>query len=143
VPASILADRDALLDLALSLHVAPTFPGDGITFLHDFPASQAALARTIGPVAARFEAFWGAVELANGFDELADAAEQASRFSADAARRARRGQPRRAPDSAFLAALAAGLPRCSGVALGFDRAVMIAAGAGSIDEVLAFTVERA
>ena len=143
VPASILSDRDALLDLALSLHVAPTFPGDRITFLHDFPASQAALARTTGPVAARFEAFWGAVELANGFDELADAQEQASRFAADAARRARRGQPRRAPDRAFLAALTAGLPRCSGVALGFDRAVMIAAGAGSIDEVLAFTVERA
>ena len=143
VPAELAGERDALCDLALSLYVAPSFPADRITFLHDFPASQAALARIEGPVAARFEAFWGAVELANGFDELGDAAEQTARFAADAAQRERTGRPSRAQDEAFLAALGAGLPRCSGVALGFDRAVMIAAGARHIDEVVAFPVERA
>jgi elongation factor P--(R)-beta-lysine ligase len=143
LPAGLAGDRDALSDLALALYVAPSFPADRITFLYDFPATQAALARIEGEVAARFEAFWGPVELANGFDELGDAAEQAARFAADAAQRARRGRPDRAPDEAFLAALAAGLPPCSGVALGFDRVVMIAAGAEHIDEVLSFPVERA
>jgi lysyl-tRNA synthetase class 2 len=143
LPAGLAVERDALLDLALSLYVAPSFPTDRITFLYDFPATQAALARIEGAVAARFEAFWGPVELANGFDELGDAAEQAARFAADDVQRARSGRPRRAPDETFLAALAADLPRCSGVALGFDRALMIAAGAGQIDEVLAFPVERA
>jgi lysyl-tRNA synthetase class 2 len=99
--------------------------------------------RVDGPVAARFEAFWGVAELANGFDELGDATEQAARFAADVAHRARRGQPQRALDGDFLAALRAGLPRCSGVALGFDRVVMLAAGAAHIDEVLAFPAERA
>ena len=143
VPAAIAGERDALLDLALSLYVAPRFDADRITFLYDFPATQAALARTEGPVAARFEAFWGGIELANGFDELGDAVEQASRFAADAAQRARTGRPKRTADQAFLAALEAGLPRCAGVALGFDRVVMIAAGARHIDEVLTFPSERA
>jgi lysyl-tRNA synthetase class 2 len=143
LPAGLTGERDALSDLALALYVAPSFPPDRITFLYDFPATQAALARIEGAVAARFEAFWGSVELANGFDELGDATEQAARFAADVAQRGRSGRPGRLPDEAFLAALAAGLPRCSGVALGFDRAVMIAADAGHIDEVLTFPVERA
>jgi lysyl-tRNA synthetase class 2 len=143
VPRAVAADRDALCDLALSLFLAPSFAADRITFLRDFPASQAALARIEGPVAARFEVFWGALELANGFDELGDAAEQAARFTADAAQRARTGRPTRQRDESFLAALRAGLPRCAGVALGFDRAVMLATGARHIDEVVAFPVERA
>jgi lysyl-tRNA synthetase class 2 len=143
VPESVADDHDALLDLAMATLVATRFPADRITFLHDFPASQAALARLRGPVASRFEAFWGELELANGFHELGDAIEQASRFEADRTERARRGQPDREPDARFLAALAAGLPSCAGVALGFDRVVMIAARAGAIDEVIAFPVERA
>jgi lysyl-tRNA synthetase class 2 len=123
--------------------VAAGFPSDAITFLYDFPASQAALARVRGPVASRFEAFWGELELANGFHELGDAEEQSARFQADRAERARRGRPDRAPDGGFIAALTAGLPPCAGVALGFDRVVMIASGAGSFDEVVAFPVERA
>ncbi len=143
VPASLAGDRDGLLDLAMASHVAPGFAGDRITFVHDFPASQAALARVRGKVASRFEAFWGGLELANGFHELADAAEQARRFAADSSGRARRGQPARATDRHFLAALAAGLPACAGVALGFDRVVMVAAGVNRIDDVIAFPVERA
>lgn len=143
VPASIRDDRDALLDLGMSLLVAPEFPADRVTFVHDFPATQAALARIRGPVASRFEAFWGGLELCNGFHELGDAAEQSRRFEADRAERRRRGQPDRDPDHRFLAGLAAGLPPCAGVALGFDRVVMIATGASSVDEVVAFPAERA
>jgi lysyl-tRNA synthetase class 2 len=143
VPVSIAAERDSLLDLAMATLVAARFPADAITFLHDFPASQAALAQLRGPVASRFEAFWGELELANGFHELGDAEEQARRFASDRAERARRGQPDRDPDFRFISGLAAGLPPCSGVALGFDRVVMVATGAGSIDEVVAFPVERA
>ncbi len=143
VPASLSGDRDGLLDLGMATRVAPGFDHGAITFVQDFPASQAALARVRGPVASRFEAFWGGLELANGFHELGDALEQERRFSGDAAERARRGQPERAADQHLLAALASGLPPCAGVALGFDRVVMIAAGASRIDEVLAFPIERA
>lgn len=144
VPDSIEdAATDDLLDLAMGTLVAQSFPRDAITFLHDFPARQAALARTRGPVASRFEAFWGPLELANGFHELGDAREQRRRFAADLEERARRGRPQRPTDERFLAALAAGLPPCSGVALGFDRVAMVAAGASSIDEVIAFPFERA
>jgi elongation factor P--(R)-beta-lysine ligase len=143
LPGSVLEDRDGLLDLAMSSVVAPGFAANRITFLHDFPASQAALARVRGPVASRFEAFWGALELANGFHELGDATEQSQRFAADLAARRRRGQPERAPDARFIDALEAGLPPCAGVALGFDRVVMVATDARHIDEVIAFPVERA
>ncbi len=143
VPATLSSDRDALLDLAMATHVTPGFAADRVTFVNDFPASQAALARVHGPVASRFEAFWGGLELANGFHELGDAAEQARRFAGDLAGRARRALPRHEPDRYFLAALGAGLPACAGVALGFDRVAMVATGASRIDEVIAFPVERA
>jgi len=143
VPDSVVAEHDALLDLAMATAVAPAFPADRITFVLDFPASQAALARVRGPVASRFEAFWGELELANGFHELGCADEQSRRFQSDRAERARRSQRDRAPDQRLLAALAEGLPSSAGVALGFDRVVMIVMGASAIDEVIAFPVERA
>ena len=143
LPAGLEHDRDGLLDLGLSTVVTAGFADDRITFVRDFPASQAALARTSGAVAARFEAFWGGLELANGFHELGDRDEQARRFQADAAVRRARGQPARDADAVFLDALGSGLPPCSGVALGFDRVVMIAAGARHIDDVIAFPIERA
>jgi lysyl-tRNA synthetase class 2 len=143
VPETLVDDRDGLLDLAMASHVAPGFADDRLTFVHDFPASQAALARIRGPVASRFEAFWGGLELANGFHELGDSTEQALRFTADAATRHARGQPERDADQALLDALACGLPPCAGVALGFDRVMMVAAGARQIDDVIAFPIERA
>lgn len=136
-------DRDEVLDLALGTVVAESFARDRVTFMYDFPASQAALAQAHGEVAARFEAFWGPLELANGFHELGDAAEQRARFAADQGRRRERGQPDRAMDERFLGALEHGLPACAGVALGFDRLVMVAAGAQQIDQVVAFPFERA
>jgi lysyl-tRNA synthetase class 2 len=143
VPAAISDERDALLDLGLSQAVAPAFAGDRLTFLTDFPASQAALARVRGPVAARFEAFWGELELANGFHELADTTEQRSRFEQDRAVRRQHGLPDLVPDPHLLAALASGLPDCAGVALGFDRLMMVAMGARRIDDVMSFTFEHA
>ena len=143
VPASVADDHDALLDLGMSLAVAPSFPVDRLTFVLQFPASQAALARVHGNVSGRFEAFWGGLELANGFHELGDASEQARRFAEDRRIRQARGRRDRAPDQRLLAALQAGLPDCAGVALGFDRLVMIAAGKQAIDDVLAFTTEQA
>jgi lysyl-tRNA synthetase class 2 len=137
------ATRDDVLDLAMGTVVADSFARDRLTFLYDFPASQAALARIRGEVASRFEAFWGPLELANGFHELGSAVEQEARFAADLAQRHARGQTERAMDRFFVDALAAGLPPCAGVALGFDRLVMVATGASRIDEVLAFPFERA
>jgi lysyl-tRNA synthetase class 2 len=94
-------------------------------------------------VAQRFELYADGVELANGFVELGDAGEQAARFAADRLERQRRGLPVHAADARLLAALASGMPDCAGVALGFDRLVMLAAGAARIDEVMAFSGTRA
>ena len=132
--------RDALLDLALGTVVAPAFPDDALTFVYDYPATQAALAEIKAqtpPVAARFEAFVGGVELANGFRELTDAAEQARRFAAETEARRRAARPAPPLDRAFLAALAR-LPPCAGVALGVDRLVALAAGADSLAAALTF-----
>ncbi|MEQ9122389.1 MAG: amino acid--tRNA ligase-related protein, partial [Alphaproteobacteria bacterium] len=113
--------------------------------LHGYPARMAALAR-LDPadprVAERFETFAGGVELANGFGELTDAEEQGRRFEADlAAIRAAGGA--REIDRDFLAALAHGLPAATGVAMGFDRLVMLATGAPRIDDVLWLPVAEA
>ena len=140
---SVAPARDDVLDLALGTVIADSFARDRLTFLFDFPASQAALARVRGQVASRFETFHGPLELANGFHELGYPAEQRARFDTDVAVRRRHGQPVRPADELFLAALAAGLPDCAGVALGFDRLAMVAAGARDIDDVIAFPFERA
>ncbi len=145
VPDSMRAgtSRDDVLDLATGTVVADSFAKDRLTFLYDFPASQAALAQIRGDVASRFEAFWGPLELANGFHELGTAVEQAARFAADLEQRHAKGQSVRPVDQLFIDALAAGLPPCAGVALGFDRLVMVASDATRIDEVITFPIERA
>jgi lysyl-tRNA synthetase class 2 len=143
VPASIRSDRDACLDLIVSTIVGPQLGRERLSFVYDYPASQAALARVQGRVAARFEAYLDGIELANGFHELGASDEQRARFQADLAERARRQLPSVPMDERFIAALEHGLPECSGVALGFDRLVMCAIGAKHIDEVLAFPFARA
>jgi lysyl-tRNA synthetase class 2 len=141
-----MSGRDELLDLIVGAKVGPVLGASTLTFLHRYPASQAALAR-LDPedprVALRFELYHRGVELANGYHELASGAEQRARFAADQQAREARGLPTYALDQNLLAALDAGLPDCAGVALGFDRVLMLAVGASSIDEVLAFPVERA
>lgn len=143
VPDSLDADRDACLDLIMSTLVGPQLGHDRLTFIYDYPASQAALAQIRGRVASRFEAYLDGIELANGFHELGNVAEQRRRFEHDLVERDQRGLPAVPVDKAFLAALDAGLPDCSGVALGFDRLVMCAANAKHIDDVLAFPFARA
>jgi elongation factor P--(R)-beta-lysine ligase len=144
LPEGVTVDRDLLLDLLMAVAVGPKLGGDGLTFVYAYPASQAALARVATDgTAARFEAYLDGLELCNGFEELGDPAEQQRRFEADREIRALRGRPSVAPDQRLLAALAAGLPDCAGVALGFDRVLMLAAHASDISSVLTFPTEMA
>jgi len=141
-----LPGRDAWLDLLLTHRIEPQLPAEWMTFVYDYPASQAALARVrpgTPPLAERFELYLGGMELANGFHELGDAAEQERRFQADLAVRRARGQPLLPMDRHLLAALQAGLPDCAGVALGVDRLLMWLTGARHIDQVLPFPLARA
>lgn len=145
-PAEGELDPEGWLDLVAAELVYPALGQGGLTFIYDYPASQAALARVRPgepPLAERFEAFLDGVELANGFHELLDSAEQRRRFEQDRARRKAAGLRDVPLDERLIAALAEGMPECSGVALGFDRLVMIAAGARSLQDVLAFPVDRA
>jgi len=138
--------RDELLDLIVGAKVGPALGATGLTFVHRYPASQAALAR-LDPedprLALRFELYHRGMELANGYHELVNSAEQRLRFASDQRVRALRGLPVDTLDPHLLAALDAGLPDCAGVALGFDRVLMLAVDAANIDEVLAFPTERA
>ena len=138
-------ERDVLLDFLMAAVIGPALGTGALTFIHGYPASQAALAE-LDPddprVALRFELYCDGIELANGFRELASSAEQRARFEHDRRERARAGLPVPQIDERLLAALDQGLPACSGVALGFDRLLMIALGARHIDEVLAFPIER-
>lgn len=138
--------RDEILDLLMGARIGPQLGQAGPLFLHRYPASQAALAR-LDPqdprVALRFELYLKGVELANGFEELADASLQRTRFEADQQLRRARGLAVPASDEYLLAALEHGLPACSGVALGVDRLLMLASGAARIEDVMAFTSEHA
>lgn len=139
-------DRDTLLQLLFAMGVEPHIGRDKPTFVYHFPATQAALAEISTEdhrVADRFEAYFKGIELANGFRELTDDAEQRQRFAQDNRKRAALGLPQQPIDENLLAALAHGIPECSGVALGVDRLVMLALKAGSLAEVIAFPVERA
>lgn len=118
--------------------IEPDLGAEVATVLHGYPARMAALAR-LDPddprIAERFEMFAGGFELANGFGELTDAAEQTRRFQAEQAEIRASGRDREI-DADFLAALAHGMPDAVGVAMGFDRLVMLATGARRIDDVL-------
>ena len=134
-----------LLDFIFSHCVQPEFT-EGRVYIHDFPASQAALARLRAgdpPLAERFELFVNGIEIANGYHELTDADEQGRRFAADGRVRERRGLEPMPTDARLLAALAHGMPACAGVAVGLDRLFMIAAGERSIEAVMAFPTARA
>jgi lysyl-tRNA synthetase class 2 len=141
VDVPVRTSRDALLDLAMSTLVTPRFPARQVTFVHDYPASQAALARIRGHdprVAARFEVFLGPVEIGNGFHELRDADEQLARFERENAARRASGSEPMPIDSEFIEALRSGLPDCAGIAIGFDRLVAIAAGGDALAAGIAF-----
>jgi lysyl-tRNA synthetase class 2 len=140
------ASRDDLLDFLMTTKVGPNLGRNSLAFVYGYPASQAALAR-LDPedarAAQRFELYRDGVELANGYHELTSAPEQRQRFERDNAERQRRGLPVFPVDERILSALAAGLPDCAGVALGFDRLLMLATGAEHIDAIIGFPTERA
>lgn len=138
--------RDDLLNALLAAEVEPRLGRGAPEFLIDYPVSQAALAESStedSRVARRFELYVEGIELCNGYQELTDADELRRR---DAAEMAHRRQLDSAPlpgAQRLLAAMESGLPMCSGVALGFDRLLMLLTGASCIDECLPFPVDRA
>jgi lysyl-tRNA synthetase class 2 len=139
-------DRDAWLDWLLVTCVEPKLGMERPTILFDYPASQAALACVRvepAPVAERFELYVGGIELANGYHELTDASVLRRRMERANQARLADGRVRLPEDNRLLAAMRHGLPPCTGVALGFDRLVMVALGAGSLNDVMAFPIERA
>lgn len=139
-------DRDLWLDLLMSHVIEPRLQQRGMCFVFDYPASQAALARIVVKdgcqVGQRFEVYVDGLELANGYRELTDGQQQRVRFERDNIRRIALGLPEMPPDEFLLQALDAGLPECSGVALGLDRLLMLASGERDIRKVLAFDWER-
>lgn len=140
------AHRDDWLNLLMALSVEKNLGCRRPAFLLDYPPSQAALARVrLGDpsVAERFELYIQGIELANGYHELLDPREQEARFLEANRRREATGRPPLPVDRSFLDALEAGVPPCAGVAVGLDRAIMMAVGARSIDEVMAFPFEKA
>jgi lysyl-tRNA synthetase class 2 len=137
--------RDDWLDLLITHKLQPSFPRDRITVIHDYPASQCALARIRPgepPLAERFELYLGPFELANGYHELNDAAEQRARFQRDNALRRARGTREMPVDESLLGVLD-DLPDCAGVALGIERLLMCMADTDAIADVLAFPFSEA
>ncbi len=145
VPAGMDRDnRDEWLNLLLATRVEPQLGRDKPEIVYHYPASQASLAKIVpadagNDVAERFELYYRGIELANGFHELTDAAEQRRRFQIVNAARIANGRRALPLPESLLAALAHGLPDCTGVALGFDRLAMLAVGAQEISDVMAFS----
>lgn len=134
--------KDNLLNLILGTLIEPHLGENELLALAYYPASQAALAKTRsfpeGLVSERFEIYYKGMELANGYHELADAAEQRTRLNEANDMRASLGKEKLPIDEHFLAALEKGLPECCGVAVGFDRLMMLRHNASSIKQVLTF-----
>jgi len=130
VPKPVQNNFDALQDLAMGTVLANSMPAGQYSCIYDYPSSQASLARIDKrdpewQIASRFEIYYGSVELANGFHELTDAAEQLARFEADNRARKDNNQSARPIDHRFVAALDSGMPDCAGVAIGVDRLMMV------------------
>jgi lysyl-tRNA synthetase class 2 len=140
-------ERDTYLDLILSHLVEPNLGKYQPEFMVDYPASQAALAKIYEKdgvlLARRFELYIHGLEIANGYQELTDANEQLSRFQQDNRARKNANLPQITVDEKLIAALGSGMPECAGVALGIDRLLMVLSEAKTIDEVIAFPIERA
>lgn len=142
----IQLNRRQWLDLLISHIIQPALPEHALTFIYDFPADQAALAKITDdtpPVAQRFELYLGRNELANGYQELTDGKQLQQRFDTENATRLSRGESMYQIDRNLVAALHSGMPDCAGVALGVDRFLMAICKAGSINEVIAFPHSRA
>lgn len=141
-----ITDRDTLLNFLITSLVEPNLGLTTPTFLYHYPPTQAALARiddnSDPPVARRFELYMHGIEIANGYYELVDGIEQRKRMLEDLAIRRRLQLPSIPVDEKLLAALASGLPKCAGVALGLDRLCMVLLNKHSIDDVISFPIAR-
>lgn len=133
--------RNDLLDLILAEKVLPALKG--AVFIYDYPADQAAMAKIRGDVAERFELIINGIELANGYSELIDPVEQKKRFNDENKQREAIGMEPMPIDQQFLKAMTEGIPDCAGVALGFDRLVMLACNKNTLADVMPFPVEIA
>ncbi len=147
LPRGLEQDRDGLLNLLLAEQVEPGFKQLKAVFLHDYPASQAALAKIRTekyPVAERFELYLDGIEICNGYHELSDPIELQQRTQSQNEKRRKAGL-REIPDDSRLRQTMAKhpLPPSSGVALGFDRLAMWCLGCSSIREVIAFPFDEA
>jgi elongation factor P--(R)-beta-lysine ligase len=139
-------DRTVWLDLLFAQGIQPRLGLGRLSFVMDFPAILPSLARNkpgAPELVERVEVYLEGIELANGFHELQDAEEQNRRFKRDLRERGERSMPTPPKDHRLLAALHAGLPDCSGIALGLDRLLMLLCGAHSLEEVLPFPIDRA
>lgn len=147
IPSGLSAqDRDGWLDLLLVECIEPHLGRKQPVIIYDYPASQAALAQVRDdnpPVAERFELYVGGIELANGYHELLDPERLRDRNRIANEQRSADGKYGLPEGSRLLSAMEAGLPPCTGVALGFDRVVALAAGITSVSQAMAFSVERA
>ncbi len=142
---SLELSLDGWLDLLMSHLLEPLLGRAGLSFVADYPASQASLARlnvTDPRTASRFELYYQGLELANGFHELTDATELSARFEAENCQRRSAGLDPMPVDFQLLSAMEYGLPDCAGVALGLDRLLMLKLGLDDIDQVLAFSLGR-
>ncbi len=136
-------DRETFIDYIMSFHVEPHLGKDCLCVITDYPAWRAALARTTGNgeecVAKRFEVYHRGIELANGYHELADAQEQRRRLECSNRERQQMGKTALPLDELFLQAIEQGLPDCCGVAVGFDRLLLLHLNKEHLEEVLPLT----
>lgn len=143
----ICGDNHGLwLDLLFSHYVQPHLGQNAICLVYGYPSCQSSLARLNAcddRISERVELFINGVELGNGYHELTDAHEQERRFDAEIRFRQQNNLPVCPKDKRLLAALASGLPTCSGMAIGIDRLLMLLANAPRIADVLAFDIDRA
>ena len=133
------------LDFIFSHCVQTAMPENTLLLVHDYPAIFSSLAQVSkhdARVCERFEVFFKGIELGNGFYELSDADEQNRRFDQEISYRQQQGLPAVSKDQHFLAALSAGLPDCSGVAIGLDRLLILISGTNHLEQVLAFPLEK-
>ncbi|MCC7430937.1 EF-P lysine aminoacylase GenX [bacterium] len=135
--------KDDWLNFLLTEFVEKKLGVEQPEFLYNYPSSQAALSKINGGFAERFELYVDGIELCNGFHELTDAKEQAKRFELENQKRESQGKRVLPKDTRFLQALEFGIPACSGVALGFDRLVLLALKTKNIKETLTFSFENA
>jgi len=141
IPTPTNATKNQLLDIALTQIIINKLDNNSIIFIYNYPEDQCSLAKIDKEkkIAKRFEVFFNGIEIGNGFNELTDVHEQRNRFAKDNKIRKKLDKIEHSLDEEFLAALEYGLPECSGVALGLDRLISIAAGVDNIKESITFS----